>query len=129
MTTIQYRIKEFTQTFSFALSHQSFDTTSKTDIMNVTDVEMSVSVRAADTPFKEHDVPIAVFRKNVLPLFYAKFRSRDLVNDLGRFDAIRNPRLDTTYLTSYLLCLILLYQATCKPSGPATSVFAAIAAY
>jgi hypothetical protein len=85
------------------------------------DVQMVISVRAADTPFKGHDVPIAVSRTNVSPLSHAAFRDRDLMNDLGRFAALHNLRLDITYLTNYLLHLLLTYQATCIPRGPAAS--------
>ena len=119
--TVQYRIKDFAQTCSFTLLHQSFDTTSKTDILDVMDVQMIISVRAADTPFKGHDVPVAVSRTNISPLSHAAFRDLDLVNDLGRFTSFHKLRLDMTYLTSYLLHLLLTYQATCKPKGPAGS--------
>jgi hypothetical protein len=85
------------------------------------DVQMIIPVRAADTPFKGHDVPVAVSRTNVSPLSYAVFRDRDLVNDLGRFAGLHNLRLDITYLTSYLLHLLLTYQTTCKLRGPAVA--------
>jgi hypothetical protein len=42
---IQYSIKDFAQTFSFTLLHQSFDTASKTDILNMMDAQMVISVR------------------------------------------------------------------------------------
>ena len=70
---IQYRIKEFTQKFFFALLHQPFNTISTTDILNVMDVQMIIPVRAADTPFKGHDVPVIMFCTNVLPLSHAAF--------------------------------------------------------
>jgi hypothetical protein len=77
--------------------------------MNVMDVQMVIPIRAADPPFKGHDVPVAVSRMNVSPLSYAAFRDRDLVNDLGRFAALHNLGLDMIYLTSYLLHLLLIY--------------------
>ena len=85
------------------------------------DVQMVIPVRAADTPLKSHAVPVVVSRLNTSPLSFAVFRDRDLVNDLGRFAALHNLRLDLTYLTTYLLHLLLTYQATCKPGGPAAA--------
>jgi hypothetical protein len=82
------------------------------------DVQMVIPVHAADTPLKGHAVPVAVSRTNTSPLSFAAFRDRDLVNNLGRFAAFHNLRLDRTYLTSFLLHLLLIYQATCKPRGP-----------
>lgn len=83
--------------------------------MNAMDVQMIIPVRAADTPLKGHAVPVAVSRTNTSPLSYAAFRDRDLVNDLGEFAALHKVRLDLTHLTTYLLRLLLIYQATCKP--------------
>jgi hypothetical protein len=74
---------------------------SKTDIVNAMD--MVIPVRAADTPLKGHAVPVVVSRTNTSPLSYAAFRDHDLMNDLGRFAALHNLRLDLTYLTSFLL--------------------------
>ena len=85
------------------------------------DVQMVISVRVADTPFKGHDFPVAVSRTNISPLSHIAFRDRDLVNDLGRFASFYKLRLDMTYLTSYLLHLLLTYEAICKPRGPAGS--------
>jgi hypothetical protein len=82
------------------------------------DVQMVIPVRAADTPLKGHAVPVVVSRTNTLPLSYAAFRDHDLMNDLGRFAALHNLRLDLTYLTSFLLHLLLTYQATCHIRGP-----------
>jgi hypothetical protein len=52
--------------------------------MNVMDMQMVILVRATDTPFKGHNVPVAVSRMNVSPLSYAAFQDHDLVNDLLR---------------------------------------------
>jgi hypothetical protein len=85
------------------------------------DVQMVISVRAADTPFEGHNVPVALSRTNISPLSHAKFRDHDLVNDLRRFAAFHDLSLDMTYLTSNLLYLLLDYQATCKPREPAAT--------
>ena len=77
------------------------------------DVRIVISVPAAHTPFKGHDVPVALSRTNISPLSYASFRDHDLVNDLRQFAAFHGLSLDTTYLTSNLLYLLLDYQATC----------------
>jgi hypothetical protein len=87
--------------------------------MNAMDVQMTIPVRAADTPLKGHAVPVVVSRTNTSPLSYAAFRDHDLINDLKRFAALYNLRLDLTYLTSSLLYLLLTFQATCKLRGPA----------
>jgi hypothetical protein len=89
--------------------------------MNVIDVQIVISVRAAETPFKGHAVPVTVSRTNISPVSYSAFRDRYLVNDLERFAALHDLRLDMTYLTSYLLHLLLTYQATCKLRGPAAA--------
>jgi hypothetical protein len=83
------------------------------------DVQMVISVRAANTPFKGHDVPVAVSCTNISPFSHAVLRDRNLVNDLERFASLNKLRLDITYLTCYLLHLLLTYQATCEPRGPA----------
>lgn len=51
--------------------------------MNAIDVQMIIPIRAADTPFKGHDVPVAASRMNMSPLSYAQFRDRDLVHEVG----------------------------------------------
>lgn len=82
---------------------------------------MIISVRAADTPFKEHDVLFAVSRTNLSLLSHTALRDRDLINDLGRFASLHNLGLDMTYLISYLLHLLLTYQATYQLREPADS--------
>ncbi len=85
------------------------------------DFRMVISLRPADIPFKSHDVPVAVSRTNLSPLSYATFRDCDLVNDLRQFAVLHNLVLDVTYMTSYLLHLLLTYRKTFKPTGPAES--------
>ncbi|KAF7502204.1 hypothetical protein GJ744_006745 [Endocarpon pusillum] len=85
------------------------------------DVQMVILIRAADTPFKDHDVPVAVCRTSLTPFSYAAFRDRDLVNDLKRFAALHNLVLETTHMTSSLLYLLLAYQVAFKPKGPAAA--------
>ena len=83
------------------------------------DVQIAVPVYAADTLLKGHAVPIAISRTNTSPLSYAAFRDRDLLNNLKRFAALYNLRLDLTYSTSSLLYLLLSFQATYKLRRPA----------
>jgi hypothetical protein len=89
--------------------------------MNAMDVQVVIPIRAADMPFKGHDVPVAVSRTNMSPLSYAAFQDRDLLNDLGRFAALYNLILEATYMASSLLHLLLTYQMTFKPKGPAAA--------
>jgi hypothetical protein len=81
-------------------------------------VQITIPVCAADTPLKGHAVPVMVSRTNTSPLSYAAFRDHDLMNDLERFTALYNLRLDLTYLTSSLLYILLTFQATYKLRGP-----------
>jgi hypothetical protein len=85
------------------------------------DVQMIIQMRAADTPFTDHNVPIAVSRTNMSPLSYAVVRDRDLINDLQQFAAFQNLELKRTYNTDYLLYLLLAYQKTYKPKKPAAA--------
>jgi hypothetical protein len=83
--------------------------------MNIIDVQMIILIRATNTSFKGHDVLIVVSHTNMSPLFYAAFRDRDLMNDLGRFAALYNLVLKMTYMPRSLLHLLLTYQMTFKP--------------
>jgi hypothetical protein len=83
------------------------------------DVQMEISVLAADTPSKIHNVPIVVSRMNISPLSHAKLRDQDLVNDLDQLATSHRLKLDTTFLTSELLYELLVYQLVVQPKGPA----------
>jgi hypothetical protein len=103
-------------TFTFKYFHLLFYVNfSIQDIVDVMDVQIIIPLRAADTPVTSHTVPVVVSRTNVSPLSYAAFQDKNLVNDLEQFATLYNQRLDLTYLTTYLLSLLLTYQATCKP--------------
>ena len=119
MTTKKQRLrtKTFPCSFTSIFQHKA----SKTDITNAMDVQMLIPVRAANTPLQGHDIPVAVSRINVSLLSYAALRDRDLVNDLRRFATLHNLRLDLTYPTSYLLHLLVTYQASCKLRVPAAA--------
>jgi hypothetical protein len=56
--------------------------------MNAMDVQVIIPVRAADTPLKDHDVPVVISRTNTSPLSYAAFRDRNLQTQR----ACRHPR-------------------------------------
>lgn len=73
------------------------------------DVQIIISIRAINILFKDHVVSIIMSRINILPLSYAAFQDRDLMNDLERFTALYNLLLNMTYLISYLLHLLLIY--------------------
>ena len=87
--------------------------------MNVMNMQMTIPVCAADTPLKGYVVPVVVSHMNTLPLSYAAFWDHDLINNLKRFAALYNLKLNLTYLTSSLLYLLLTFQATFKLRGPA----------
>ena len=85
------------------------------------DTKLVIPIRAADIPFKGHDVPVAVARINLSPISCAVLRDRDLVNDMRQFAETYNLVLETTFVTSHLLHLLLIYRMSFKPTGPAAA--------